>query len=97
MIFGQLRLEPFNMRVLVELNLLVSIGNSGLSFVQWFYVLDREEILFRTANGSKLAAAVRHAVVGFQVDEFDPEFGWAGRFLAWARPMKCSIPVGSPS
>jgi hypothetical protein len=42
------------------------------------YVLDGEEILFRTANGSKLAAAVRHAVVGFQIDEFDPEsrLGW---------------------
>ena len=35
--------------------------------------LDDEEILFRTANGSKLAAAARHAVVGFQVDEFEPD------------------------
>jgi uncharacterized protein len=43
------------------------------------YLLDGEEIIFRTANGSKLAAAVRHAVVGFQVDEIDTrtQTGWS--------------------
>ena len=43
------------------------------------YLLDGEEIIFRTANGSKLAAAVRHAVVGFQVDEIDTRSrtGWS--------------------
>ena len=43
------------------------------------YLLDGEEIIFRTANGSKLAAATRHAVVGFQVDEIDPRArtGWS--------------------
>jgi nitroimidazol reductase NimA-like FMN-containing flavoprotein (pyridoxamine 5'-phosphate oxidase superfamily) len=43
------------------------------------YLLDGEEIIFRTANGSKLAAAIRHAVVGFQVDEIDPRTrtGWS--------------------
>ena len=43
------------------------------------YLLDGEEIIFRTANGSKLAAATRHAVVGFQVDEIDPRTrtGWS--------------------
>jgi len=43
------------------------------------YLLDGEEILFRTANGSKLAAATRHAVVGFQVDEIDnrTRTGWS--------------------
>jgi uncharacterized protein len=43
------------------------------------YLLDGEEIIFRTANGSKLAAAVRHAVVGFQVDEIDTSSrtGWS--------------------
>ena len=43
------------------------------------YILDGEEIVFRTANGSKLAAATRHAVVGFQVDEIDPRTrtGWS--------------------
>jgi uncharacterized protein len=43
------------------------------------YVLDGEEVLFRTRNGSKLAAASRHTVVGFQVDEFDvtTKVGWS--------------------
>ncbi|GAA4715019.1 pyridoxamine 5'-phosphate oxidase family protein [Pseudonocardia yuanmonensis] len=43
------------------------------------YVLDGEEIVFRTAAGSTLAAAVRHAVVGFQVDDVDPatRTGWS--------------------
>jgi uncharacterized protein len=35
------------------------------------YVLDDEEIIFRTANGSKLAAATRNAVVASQLDHFD--------------------------
>lgn len=43
------------------------------------YLLDGEEIIFRTANGSKLAAATRNAVVGFQVDEVDTRTrtGWS--------------------
>jgi nitroimidazol reductase NimA-like FMN-containing flavoprotein (pyridoxamine 5'-phosphate oxidase superfamily) len=42
------------------------------------YLLDGEEVLFRTAGGSKLAAATRGAVVAFQVDEIDPRTrtGW---------------------
>jgi hypothetical protein len=43
------------------------------------YVLVGEEIVFRTANGSKLAAATRHAVVAFEVDEIDAasRSGWS--------------------
>jgi nitroimidazol reductase NimA-like FMN-containing flavoprotein (pyridoxamine 5'-phosphate oxidase superfamily) len=43
------------------------------------YRLDDEEIVFRTKNGSKLAAAVRHAVVAFEVDHVDVEArsGWS--------------------
>ena len=43
------------------------------------YHLDDEEVVFRTKNGSKLAAATRHAVVGFEVDDFDLEArtGWS--------------------
>lgn len=43
------------------------------------YVLDGEEIIFRTANGSKLAAATRNAVVAFQLDQFDTttRTGWS--------------------
>ena len=36
------------------------------------YLLDDEEVIFRTAAGSKLAAATRHQIVGFQADEIDP-------------------------
>jgi nitroimidazol reductase NimA-like FMN-containing flavoprotein (pyridoxamine 5'-phosphate oxidase superfamily) len=43
------------------------------------YHLDGEEIVFRTQNGSKLAAATRHAVVGFEVDDIDLQThtGWS--------------------
>jgi len=42
------------------------------------YLLDDEEIIFRTRNGSKLAAATRNAVVAFQLDAFDltTRTGW---------------------
>jgi nitroimidazol reductase NimA-like FMN-containing flavoprotein (pyridoxamine 5'-phosphate oxidase superfamily) len=42
------------------------------------YLLDDEEIIFRTGDGSKLAAASRGAVVAFQVDEIDTRTrtGW---------------------
>jgi uncharacterized protein len=42
------------------------------------YLLDDEEIVFRTGAGSKLAAATRNAVVAFQVDQIDPSTrtGW---------------------
>ena len=36
------------------------------------YLLDDEEVIFRTGAGSKLAAAARHHIVGFQADEIDP-------------------------
>jgi nitroimidazol reductase NimA-like FMN-containing flavoprotein (pyridoxamine 5'-phosphate oxidase superfamily) len=43
------------------------------------YYLDHDEIIFRTRNGAKLAAATRGAVVGFEVDEIDPttRTGWS--------------------
>jgi uncharacterized protein len=42
------------------------------------YLLDGEEVVFRTGDGGKLAAATRGAVVAFQVDEIDPatRTGW---------------------
>lgn len=42
------------------------------------FVLDGDEIVFRAAAGSTLAAATRHAVIGFQVDRIDPDTrtGW---------------------
>ncbi|QJY50946.1 pyridoxamine 5'-phosphate oxidase family protein [Pseudonocardia broussonetiae] len=43
------------------------------------YVLDGEEVLFRTASAGKVAAATRGAVVAFQVDDIDPaaRTGWS--------------------
>jgi nitroimidazol reductase NimA-like FMN-containing flavoprotein (pyridoxamine 5'-phosphate oxidase superfamily) len=43
------------------------------------YLLDKEEIIFRAANGSKLASATRHAVIGFQLDHIDvaTRSGWS--------------------
>lgn len=43
------------------------------------YLLDDQEVVFRTANGSKLAAATRHHVVAFQVDRIDDaaRTGWS--------------------
>jgi hypothetical protein len=42
------------------------------------YLLDAEEVIFRTGDGSKLAAATRGAVVAFQVDQIDTSTrtGW---------------------
>jgi uncharacterized protein len=42
------------------------------------YLLDGEEVVFRTGGGSKLAAATRGAVVAFQADEIDTRTrtGW---------------------
>lgn len=38
-----------------------------------------DTIVFRTAPGTKLSAAVEHAVLGFEVDDFDAEHrsGWS--------------------
>jgi nitroimidazol reductase NimA-like FMN-containing flavoprotein (pyridoxamine 5'-phosphate oxidase superfamily) len=51
--------------------------------------LDGEKVVIRTAAGSKLAAATRHAVVAFEVDEFDPEArtGWSVTAVGHAREV----------
>ncbi|GAA2570079.1 pyridoxamine 5'-phosphate oxidase family protein [Pseudonocardia hydrocarbonoxydans] len=43
------------------------------------YVLDGDEVLFRTASTGKIAAATCGAVVAFQVDDIDPvtRTGWS--------------------
>lgn len=42
------------------------------------YLLDDEEVVFRTGSGAKIAAATRNAVVAFQVDRIHPgtRTGW---------------------
>ena len=43
------------------------------------YLLDGEEIVFRTGPGDKLAAATRNAVVAFEIDDVDEQHhsGWS--------------------
>jgi nitroimidazol reductase NimA-like FMN-containing flavoprotein (pyridoxamine 5'-phosphate oxidase superfamily) len=43
------------------------------------YVLDGEDVVFRTADGTKFDAAVRGATVGFEIDHLDSVFqtGWS--------------------
>lgn len=43
------------------------------------YVLDGEDVVFRTADGTKFDAAVRSAVVAFEVDQTDgrTQTGWS--------------------
>jgi uncharacterized protein len=43
------------------------------------YLLDGEEVVFRTGACSKLASATRNTVVAFQVDEIDADthIGWS--------------------
>jgi nitroimidazol reductase NimA-like FMN-containing flavoprotein (pyridoxamine 5'-phosphate oxidase superfamily) len=43
------------------------------------YLLDDEEVVFRTAGGGKLAVATRHHVVAFEVDDLDTatRTGWS--------------------
>jgi nitroimidazol reductase NimA-like FMN-containing flavoprotein (pyridoxamine 5'-phosphate oxidase superfamily) len=43
------------------------------------YLLDGEEVVFRTAGGGRLAAATLHRIVAFQVDEIDLDArtGWS--------------------
>jgi nitroimidazol reductase NimA-like FMN-containing flavoprotein (pyridoxamine 5'-phosphate oxidase superfamily) len=42
------------------------------------YLLDGEEVVFRTAGGGKLSAARRHNALAFQIDEIDlgTSSGW---------------------
>jgi uncharacterized protein len=49
--------------------------------------LSGDDIVFRTSPGSKLDAAVRNAVVAFEVDDFDPvhETGWSVLVTGMAR------------
>ena len=60
------------------------------------FVLDGDEVVVRTGIGSSLAAAVRGAVVAFEVDEFDAATcsGWSVTITGRAReekdPVRCA-------
>lgn len=53
------------------------------------YLLDNGRILLRTGFGTKLAAALRNAVVCFEVDEIDQEHqvGWSVLVTGTAREL----------
>ncbi|RSN11469.1 pyridoxamine 5'-phosphate oxidase [Nonomuraea sp. WAC 01424] len=53
------------------------------------FCLDGRFIVIRTATGSKLAAATRHAVVAFEADEFDAAMrtGWSVTAVGHAREV----------
>jgi uncharacterized protein len=47
--------------------------------VNFLFDRDRDRVLIRTTTGTKLDAATRHAVVAFEVDDFDSfsHTGWS--------------------
>ncbi|MEO3784351.1 pyridoxamine 5'-phosphate oxidase family protein [Actinocorallia sp. B10E7] len=51
------------------------------------YALDGEDVIIRTSPGSKLAAALRNAVVAFEIDDYDAEdrTGWSVVLVGQAR------------
>lgn len=53
------------------------------------YVVDRGRIIFRTGHGTKLSAALRGAVVCFEVDDIDPRHrsGWSVVVTGTARQL----------
>jgi nitroimidazol reductase NimA-like FMN-containing flavoprotein (pyridoxamine 5'-phosphate oxidase superfamily) len=54
------------------------------------FVLDDERILIRTGDGTKLDAALRDAVVAFEVDDFDAfdHSGWSVCVTGMAREVR---------
>jgi uncharacterized protein len=57
-----------------------------------------DRIVFRTGEGTKLAAATRNAVVAFEVDDFDPvtHTGWSVVVTGVARPVVVGIDREAP-
>ena len=76
----------------------VSIGRVGCStgalptVLPVNFVVDGESVVIRTAPGSKLDAATRHAVVAFEADDIDPVYhsGWS--VLATGQPATSAWP-----
>lgn len=54
------------------------------------HVVDHGTIVFRTAKGTKLAAATLHPVVAYEVDGYDPESGgvWSVVVKGRAEPVR---------
>jgi nitroimidazol reductase NimA-like FMN-containing flavoprotein (pyridoxamine 5'-phosphate oxidase superfamily) len=54
------------------------------------YALDGEDVIIRTSPGSKLSAALRRAIVAFEVDDYDAETrtGWSVVLVGRARRVE---------
>jgi nitroimidazol reductase NimA-like FMN-containing flavoprotein (pyridoxamine 5'-phosphate oxidase superfamily) len=74
----------------------MSVGRIGLSMgalpvvLPVNYVVDSGRIIIRTGFGTKLSAAIRIAVVCFEVDRIDPdlETGWSVLVTGTARELQ---------
>ena|SRR5437764_10143800 len=74
----------------------MSVGRIGLSMgalpvvLPVNYVLDSGRIILRTGFGTKLSAAIRNAVVCFEVDQIDSgvEAGWSVLVTGTARELQ---------
>lgn len=54
------------------------------------FVLDGDQVIMSTGPGAKLAAAIRDAVVAFQVDDYDPGTGtgWSITMIGQAQAVR---------
>ena len=55
------------------------------------YAVDRETVIFRTAEGTKLLAMVANPSVAFEVDGYDPQAGeaWSVVIKGHASKIRC--------
>ncbi len=89
-------LEVLDRAECLELLAASALGRIGLSagalplVLPVNFCLDGERIVVRTAEGTKLDAASRHAVVSFEVDDIDPMFhaGWSVVVTGVAAPLE---------
>jgi len=68
----------------------IALSSSSLPFVVPVrYVVDRDRILMRTGQNTRMAAATSDAVVAFQVDDFDAalDAGWSVMVQGLAREV----------
>ncbi len=54
------------------------------------FLIDDGSVIIRTAQGSKLAAATRNAIVAFEIDEFDrlSQAGWSVTMVGRAQSVR---------
>ena len=60
-----------------------------------YFIVDGDEILFRTNSATKLAAATRNGIVAFEVDAFDDATGRRGAWWSSGWRCRCTTRLGS--